>query len=192
MSRRDAVRVGLLALAVALAGCTGDMYDQHRLKPMRPSDFWPDGRSVRDPVPGTVARGQMTTDTHFFSGKVAGKVVDTMPIPVDEALMARGQQRFQIYCTPCHGLDGEGRGTVVRRGMRQPPTFHQPRLREAPIGYFFDVMSHGFGVMYDFSYQLPPRDRWAVAAYIRALQLSQNGTVSDLTEEQRAALEKQP
>ena len=189
MSRLDLLRVAALALALAASGCTGDMYDQARLKPMRTSEFWPDGRSVRDPVAGTVARGQLQTDSHLYTGKVAGKLVDTMPFPVDEALLARGRDRYQIYCTPCHGLDGAGRGTVVRRGMRQPPTFHQDRLRQIPIGHYFDVMSRGFGVMYDFSYQLTPRDRWAVAAYIRALQLSQNAKVEDLTPEEKKKLE---
>jgi hypothetical protein len=196
MSSRD-LRPGaalLLALALALggAGCTGDMYDQHRLKPLRASEHWADGRSSRDPVAGTVARGALREDAHFFTGRVDGNLVNVMPFPVDRAVLDRGRERFRIYCAPCHGLDGEGRGMVVRRGMRQPPSFHTDRLRTAPVGHYFDVMTRGFGVMYDLSYQIDPRDRWAIAAYVRALQLSQNGTIADLPAADQERLEAAP
>lgn len=191
MSRRE-LCVPLVALAVVLAGCAGDMYDQPRLKPMRASDHWADGRSARDPVPGTVARGTLAQDDHLFTGKVDGKLVDALPFPLTDAMMKRGRDRFEIFCTPCHGQDGNGRGMVVRRGMRQPPSYHSDKLRQAPLGHFFDVMTRGFGVMYDFSYQLTPRDRWFVAAYIRALQLSQNGAVADLSDVDRRKVEAAP
>ena len=188
MSRRSLFGV-CAGLALIASGCTGDMYDQNRLKPLRASEFWEDGRSSRDPVPGTVARGMLKADKHFYTGMVDGKEAVTMPYPVDRAMLEYGRERFQIYCTPCHGQDGEGRGTVVRRGMRQPPSFHSDKLQKAPPGHFFDVMTRGFGVMYDFSYQLSPRDRWAVVAYIKALQLSQNAKFDDLSDADKKKLE---
>jgi mono/diheme cytochrome c family protein len=188
MSRRELLG-GIAAIALVAAGCTGDMYQQNRLKPMRESEHWADGRSVRDPVPGTVARGTLQQDPHFFTGKVDGKPATTFPFQITAPMLQRGRERFQIYCAPCHGLDGEGRGMVVRRGMRQPPSYHDLKLRQAPVGHFFDVMTKGFGVMYDFSYQLTPQDRWLVAAYIRALQLSQNAPAAELSPADRHRLE---
>ena len=168
-----------LALLLVLAGCRQDMHDQPRFKPLAKSDFYPDLRASRAPVEGTVARGQLQEDTYFFSGKVGDNPGDYMPFPVTEEVLQRGHQRFDIYCSPCHSRTGDGHGMVVQRGYRQPPSYHQDRLRKAPLGYFFDVMTNGFGAMPDYAAQIPPRDRWCIVAYIRALQLSQNATQAD-------------
>ena len=170
----------LLGTMVLLAGCRQDMHDQPRFKPLAMSDFYSDLRSSRTPVEGTVARGQLHEDTYFYTGKVGNNPGDYMPFPVTEQVLARGEQRFNIYCAPCHSRLGDGNGMIVQRGLRQPPSYHTERLRKAPLGYFFDVMTNGFGAMPDYASQIPPRDRWNIVAYIRALQLSQNATASDL------------
>ena len=170
---------GLLAL-LALAGCRQDMHDQPRFKALAESDFYADLRSARAPVDGTVARGQLHEDTYFYTGRIGANPGDYMPFPVTEEVLARGEQRFNIYCAPCHSRLGDGNGMVVQRGYRHPPTYHQDRLRQAPLGYFFDVMTNGFGAMPDYAAQIPPRDRWCIVAYIRALQLSQDATTADV------------
>jgi hypothetical protein len=172
-----------------LAGCRQDMHDQPRYEPLEASPFFTDGRSARLPVEGTVARGQAHTDTHLYSGKVNGVVVDTLPFPVTPALLERGQERFEIYCTPCHDRTGSGQGIVVQRGFRRPPSLHIDRLREAPVGHFFDVMSNGLGAMLDYSAQIAPADRWAIAMYIRALQLSQHATLAEVPPDVRQQLQ---
>ena len=156
------------------------MHDQPRYKPLAMSDFYPDLRSARPPVEGTVARGQLHEDTYFYTGKIGDNPGDYMPFPVTEDVLTRGRERFNIYCAPCHSRLGDGNGTVVQRGYRHPPTYHQDRLRKAPLGYFFDVMTNGFGSMPDYASQIPPADRWRIVAYIRALQLSQNATQADV------------
>lgn len=171
--------LGLLAL-VPLAGCRQDMHDQPRFKPLAESDFYPDMRSAREPVEGTVARGQLHEDTYFYTGLVGDKPGDYMPFPVTKDVLERGQQRFDIYCTPCHSRMGDGNGVVVQRGYQRPPSYHTDRLRNAPLGYFFDVMTNGFGAMPSYAAQIAPRDRWAIVAYIRALQLSQNASSADV------------
>ncbi|HEY7351221.1 MAG TPA: cytochrome c [Terriglobales bacterium] len=171
--------VALLAL-LALAGCRQDMHDQPRFKPLAESDFYPDLRSARQPVEGTVARGQLHEDAYFYTGKVGGDPGDYMPFPVTEEVLQRGRQRFDIYCAPCHSRLGDGNGMVPQRGFRHPPSYHDERLRKAPLGYFFDVITNGFGAMPDYAEQIAPRDRWCIVAYIRALQLSQNATQADL------------
>ena len=163
-----------------LAGCRQDMHDQPRFKPLQESDFFADLRSARAPVEGTVARGQLHEDSYFYTGKIGANPGDYMPFPVTQEILARGEERFNIYCAPCHSRLGDGNGMVVQRGYRHPPTYHQDRLRKAPLGYFFDVMTNGFGAMPDYSAQIPPRDRWCIVAYIRALQLSQDATMSDV------------
>src|SRR5438270_7186299 len=175
----------LLALLV-LVGCRQDMHDQPRLKPLAMSDFYADLRSSRTPVEGTVARGQLHEDTYFYSGKIGANPGDYMPFPVNEDVLNRGHERFNIYCAPCHSRLGDGNGMIVQRGYRHPPTYHQERLRKAPLGYFFDVMTNGFGAMPDYSSQIAPRDRWCIVAYIRALQLSQNASIDDVPPEARA------
>src|SRR5579863_681098 len=171
--------LGLLAV-LALAACRQDMHDQPRFKPLAKSDFYADLRSARAPVEGTVARGQLHEDTYFYTGKMGDAPGDYMPFAVDEEVLARGRERFNIYCSPCHSQLGDGNGVIAQRGYRRPPSFHTERLRNAPLGYFFDVMTNGFGAMPDYASQISARDRWSIVAYIRALQLSQNATQADV------------
>jgi mono/diheme cytochrome c family protein len=179
----------LCVLCSLFAACRRDMQDQPKYRPYRKSDFMSDGRSARPLVAGTIARGQLREDLLFTSGKSGAAFADAFPVAVDEALLRRGQERYRIYCSPCHGLAGRGDGMIVRRGYRQPASFHVDRLRQQPAGYFFDVISHGFGAMPDYATQIALKDRWAVVAYIRALQLSQNATLADVPAEARAELE---
>lgn len=180
--------VPIVLLAVALAGCSRlDMQDQPKYRPQRPSNFFADGRSERQPVEGTIARGQLNEDPAFYEGKdAAGKDVDVFPIAVDKDLIVRGQDRYDIYCAPCHGRIGNGLGMIVRRGFKQPPSYHIDRLRNAPVGHYYDVISNGYGAMLNYAAQVQPRDRWAIVAYIRALQYSENANINDLPAEARA------
>jgi mono/diheme cytochrome c family protein len=180
----------LFVLAMfALAGCRQDMHDAPRYEPYEKSDFFADGRSARPLVEGTVARGHLREDTPAATGRMGTAFVATAPVPVTMDLLRRGQERYGIYCTPCHGLTGGGEGMVVRRGFRRPTSLHDPRLRGQPDGYLFDVITNGFGAMPDYAAQVPVADRWAVVAYIRALQLSQNATVADVPADRRTDLD---
>ena len=182
------VTPGLLSAAVAL-GCRQDMHDQPRYKPLAKSGFFADERSARPLVEDTVARGQLKEDALLYTGKADRDFSAAFPFPVDRALLDRGQERYGIHCSPCHGLTGQGDGIVVRRGFRnKPSSFHSDRLRERPAGYFFDVITNGFGAMQDYSAQIAVRDRWAVVAYLRALQLSQNARLDDVPPAKRAEL----
>jgi hypothetical protein len=165
------------ACAVLLAGCSlkQDMALQPKNRPLSPSDFFTDGRSGRPLVENTVARGSYADDA-----LVVAKDSNNFPLPVTEELLKRGEGRYKIFCTPCHGLQGDGNGMVAMRGMKHPPSFHQDRLRQSPNGYFFDVITNGFGAMYGYSAQIPLRDRWAIVAYVRALQLSRNAKFAEL------------
>lgn len=176
---RRFVVAAVLCLAAA-AGCRQDMHNQPKYRPLRGTTFFADGSSARPLVEGTVARGTLQEDTAFFTGKTGNAAVKELPVAVDEHLLSRGQDRYNVFCTPCHDAAGTGRGMVVQRGYRQPPSFHDERLRIADPGYFFDVMTNGFGAMPDYRTQLPARDRWAVVAYIRALQLSQHAGKGDI------------
>jgi mono/diheme cytochrome c family protein len=178
----------MVGLSLVAAGCSRlDMQDQPKYRPQRPSDFFADGRSERQPVEGTIARGALDEDPAFYEGKdAAGKDIETFPIAVDKTVILRGQQRYDIYCAPCHGRIGNGLGMIVRRGFKQPPSYHIDRLRDAPAGHFYDVISNGYGAMLNYASQVQPRDRWAIVAYIRALQYSQNANVNDLSADARA------
>lgn len=180
--------LGLLAV-LAMAGCRQDMHDQPRFKPLAMSDFYTDLRSARPPVDGTVARGQLHEDAYFYTGKVGNNPGDYMPFPVSADVLARGEQRFNIYCAPCHSRMGDGNGMIVQRGFNQPPSYHIERLEKAPLGYFFDVMTNGFGAMPDYASQIAARDRWCIVAYIRALQLSQHATSADVPAGQKVPSE---
>lgn len=180
-----------LALVSLLAGCRQDMHNQPKYTPLRASDFFSDGRSARAPVPGTVARGELRDNSVFYTGKVGNQFAAQFPMPVNLALLERGQERYNIYCAPCHARTGDGGGLVVQRGFRRPVSFHDPRLRAAPPGYYFDAMTRGFGAMSDYAAQLSPADRWAIAAYIRALQFSQHASLADLPPVQRGQLMKE-
>lgn len=183
--------IGGGALAVALtvlAGCQQAMQDQPRYEPLEASPFFADGQASRPLVPDTVARGHLRTDAHLYAGLSGGTPADTLPFPVTYGLLARGQERFNIYCSPCHDRLGNGDGMIVRRGFTRPTSFHSDRLREAPVGHLFAVITHGFGAMPDYAAQISPVDRWAIIAYIRALQLSQHATLADVPAEERAKL----
>jgi mono/diheme cytochrome c family protein len=180
------------SLIAMLVGCRQDMQDQPKYRPYRRSDFFGDERSARPQVAGTVARGQLQEDALLATGKAGAAFADTLPVALDESVLRRGQDRFRIYCSPCHGLLGRGDGMIVRRGYRQPSSFHVDRLRAQPAGYFFDVISRGFGAMPDYAAQIPVKDRWAIVAYVRVLQLSQNATVADVPAEKRGELEGRP
>jgi mono/diheme cytochrome c family protein len=179
----------LCALSLTAAGCRQDMHDQPKYIPFRESTFFSDERSARPVVAGTVARGQLREDTLLYTGKVNGADATVFPFAIDETILRRGQERFDIYCSPCHARTGEGDGMVVRRGYRRPPSYHDDRLRNAPVGHFFDVMTNGFGAMPDYAAQIKPEDRWAIAAYIRALQLSRQATIADVPPSERGKLQ---
>jgi hypothetical protein len=179
MPRRIAVFSAMAAVSL-LAGCRQDMQDQPKFIPQRGTDFYTDGRSARPQVENTVARGQLHEDAYFYTGLgTDGKEGDVMPFPVTMQVLERGQERYNIYCTPCHSRVGNGVGMIVQRGYRPAGNFHTPRLQAAPLGHFFAVISHGYGAMPDYSAQVAPVDRWAIVAYIRALQLSQNAKPTD-------------
>jgi hypothetical protein len=171
-----------------ITGCRQDMHDQPRFEPLEKNNFYADGRSSRPVIAGTVARGQLNIDDHFYKGKVNGELVATFPFPITKEVLSRGRERFNIFCTPCHGALGYGNGMIVQRGFRPPPSFHIQRLREAPVGHFFDVMTNGLGAMYDYRDKVAPADRWAITAYIRTLQFSQNAAIEDVPEEMRQKL----
>jgi mono/diheme cytochrome c family protein len=175
-----------------VVGCRQQMAETGREKPLDQSTFFEDRRVARPLVPGTVARGHLRAETAFYTGKAGDTLVETLPVPLTMALLERGRARFEIFCAPCHGRVGTGEGAVVKRGMRPPPSYHIQRLREAPIGHFFDIMTNGFGVMPDYAAQVPPGDRWAIVAYIRALQLSQGIPAAELTVEERTRLDQKP
>jgi len=187
-------RLGLVLLPIlASVACRQDMHDQPKYIPLRPSEFFMDGRSAR-PIPeGTVARGHLDDDDLLYTGKGPdGKFSDTFPFPVTKDVVLRGQQRFNVYCTPCHDRTGSGEGMIVRRGFRRPPTYHSDRLRQVTNGYIYDVITNGFGVMPDYSAQIPVRDRWAIVAYVRALQLSQQVPLNDLPADARGQVGPPP
>jgi mono/diheme cytochrome c family protein len=186
---RHAALCSLAALLALTTGCRQQMGDQPRYKPLAASDFFTDGSSARPLVEGAVARGQLRTDQEFYTGKLGKELVKTFPFPVTRAVLERGRQRFDIFCSPCHGRLGNGDGIVVQRGLRAPPSYHIDRLREAPPGHFFDVITNGFGAMASYASRVPVPDRWAIIAYIRALQLSQHATLTDVPPAERRSLQ---
>jgi cytochrome c553 len=171
-----------------LAGCRLDMHLQPKYLPYQATSFFPDGRSERQPVPGTVARGQLRTDELFYTGRENGVAANKFPFPITRADLERGRERFNVYCTPCHDYTGSGRGMIVQRGFPQPPSYHIQRLRDAPVGHFYEVITNGFGAMYSYAARIEPADRWRIAAYIRVLQFSQNAKIGDVPESERAKL----
>jgi mono/diheme cytochrome c family protein len=178
---RQISAVGLLAAIAALPGCRLDMQVQPKQNPLSRSDFFSDQRSERPPVEGTVARGQLREDTYFYTGKIGNNPGNYMPFAVTKEVLDRGRERYNIYCAPCHSRVGDGNGFVPSRGFaRKPPSYHIERLQKAPLGYFYDVMTNGFGIMSDYASQVSPEDRWKIVAYIRALQLSENATRADV------------
>ena len=186
LSRQMLCRICVLAVLFVIAGCDHlhqDMGNQPKNKPLSPSDFFADGRSVRTPVENTVSRSALDNDQLMVTKDSA-----MFPLQINDSLLERGQERYRIFCSPCHGIQGDGNGMIVMRGMKRPPTYHQDRLRQAPNGYIYDVITNGFGQMYNYAAQVPPTDRWAIVAYVRALQLSRNARVADLPPDVREKL----
>jgi mono/diheme cytochrome c family protein len=205
-----------LAGLALVGGCDRlDMYDQPRYKPLAKSDFFADGLSARPRVDGTVAQGELHDDEPFYTGKEAGVLVSQIPQaayhalsddssrsgePMDladsttlrHALLIRGRERFDIHCSVCHGRTGDGNGMIVRRGFPKPPSLHIERLRNAPAGHFFEVATNGLGAMPNYAGRIDVGDRWAIVAYIRALQLSQNARIGDVPDDQRSVLSLAP
>ncbi len=173
---------------LSATACRQDMHDQPRYEPLEKSTFFSDQRASRPVVEGTVARGQLNLDEHLYTGKINDELATSFPYSITKEVLVRGQERFNIFCSPCHGQVGNGQGMIVQRGFRQPPSYHIPRLREAPSGHFFDVITNGFGSMYSYASRVSVEDRWAITAYIRALQLSQNASLEDVPQEQRRQL----
>lgn len=168
------------------------MHDQPKYKPLAATTFFDDGRAARPLVAGTVARGQLRNDEAFYQGRQGAEPVTTFPFAVTKQILLRGRERYNIFCAPCHGQVGDGQGMVVQRGFRSPPSFHIDRLREAPAGHFFDAVTNGFGAMPSYASRISPEDRWAIVAYVRALQLSQHASPADVPADQRHLLEGRP
>lgn len=184
---RIAFAAASLGPLFVLAGCRQDMHDEPKFFPQRGTTFYADGRSVRPQVANTVARNQLHEDTYFYTGLVDGKEGNTMPFPVTMKVLERGQERYNIYCTPCHSRVGNGEGMIVQRGYAHAGDFHTQRLETAPLGHFFYVISNGYGAMPDYAAQVAPVDRWAIVAYIKALQLSQHATDADIPANEHTA-----
>ena len=192
-SRRARARMVVCAglIALALSGCRLDMHVQPKYLPYEPTNFFGDGRSERQPVAGTVARGQLHLDELLFTGRENDQEANEFPFPVTRADLDRGRERYNVYCTPCHDYTGSGNGMIVQRGFPHPPSFHSDRLRQAPVGHFFGVMTNGFGAMYSYADRVDVADRWRIAAYIRVLQLSRNATLDDVPQADRGKLSEQ-
>jgi hypothetical protein len=188
MRRRSIHLAAAVLLAAGLGGCRQDMHNQPKFRAFAHNAFFEDQRASRPLVAGVVARDHLNEDAAFFQGVGASGPVTANPLGMGLDVLQRGQQRYNIYCTPCHDQTGSGEGMIVQRGYKQPPSMHDPRLRAVPDGYFFQVMTNGFGTMPAYAAQVPAKDRWAIVAYIRALQLSQNATLADVPESERAAL----
>jgi hypothetical protein len=181
--------MGLGAFALTASSCRRDMQDQPKYLPLQASSFFVDGRSARPIPPNTIARGHLDDNDSFHTGANNGTFLDAMPLTISRGVLERGQDRYGIYCSPCHGVTGDGNGMISKRGFKIPANFHTDRLRQAPPGYLFQVISNGYGAMPDYSSQIPHvRDRWAIVAYIRALQLSRNATVADVPPEEKSKL----
>ena len=187
MSSRYSSLTLVILVALLVAGCDNtlrqDMANQPRIDPLAPSTFFDDGRSERPIIDNTVARGSIENDSLYEP-----KDSNAFPLPLTKELLVRGKERYEIFCTPCHGIQGDGQGMVAMRGMKHPPSYHQDRLRAEPNGYYFDVVTNGFGAMYGYASQIPPKDRWAIIAYVRALELSRNAPVGELPDGLREKL----
>ena len=190
LTRAEKMHVIVALVSVLfVAGCRQDMHDTPRYEAFEASATFADNRASRTPPAGTVARGWLRDDEALYTGKINGEFVDQFPFAIGRAELERGQQRFNIYCTPCHGRLGDGQGMVVQRGLRQAASYHQDRLRQEKVGYFYDVITNGFGAMQSYAEQVPVRDRWLIVAYVRALQLSQHASVEDVPADRRGSLD---
>lgn len=182
------VIVALLLFSL-LSACRQDMHDQPRYESYETSELFENASASRLPPEGTVARGHLKNDALLYTGKVGGEFSAVFPYKVTRDILTRGQERYNIFCSPCHDRVGNGNGIIVQRGMKKPPSFHIVRLREAEPGYFFDVITNGYSAMYSYASRIPVKDRWAIIAYIRALQLSQSASYEDVSKEDLAQLE---
>lgn len=190
---KNRIHLGAIALSLlALTACRQDMHTEPRYQPLAETSFFGDQRSARPMVEGTVARGHLRIDEARYTGKLDGKDIDQFPIPIAKEDIERGETRFNVYCTPCHGHTGDGNGMVVLRGFRQPPSYYSDRLLNAPVGHYFDVVTNGFGAMPSYASRIQPDDRWRVIAYIRALQLSESASLNDVPADQRQNLAVEP
>lgn len=181
--------LSIVAMLVVSTGCRRDMYSQPSARPLARSNAFKDNDMASRPlIPNTVARGELNADTEFYTGKIGTNLVATLPTPVTRELLLRGQERYDIYCSPCHDRVGGGNGMIVQRGFPRPPSYHIDRLRQAPIGHFYDVITHGYGIMYPYAARVSPEDRWAIAAYIRVLQTSQDAKLTDVPADERIKL----
>ena len=180
--------ISIAFLLLACAGCEDSMRDQARIKPFQESAFFDDMRSARSLPLGTVSRDSLREKPEYYSGRNGNDFAAHVPVKVTRALLQRGRERFNIYCSVCHGADGYGKGIIVERGFTPPPSYHIERLRTVPDGYLFDVITHGKGAMYPYANRVTPGDRWAIIAYIRTLQLSQHATLDDVPETEKAKL----
>jgi mono/diheme cytochrome c family protein len=185
---RALVGISAVLVVVASSACRRDMQDQPKYTPLQPSSFFVDGRSARPVPPNTIPRGHLNDDDSFHTGGANGTFLDTIPVALSRPMLERGRQRYDIYCAPCHSNIGDGNGMIARRGFKIPANFHTDRLRQAPPGYVFQVISNGYGAMPDYSNQLNVNDRWAIVAYIKALQLSRNATVADVPSDAKQQL----
>jgi cytochrome c553 len=174
---------------IALGGCRLDMHIQPKYRGYEPSNFFHDGHSEQQPVPGTVAQGELRTDTLMYAGLLDGKEANVFPFPITRKDLERGQQRFDIYCTPCHDFTGSGHGMVVQRGFPAPPSYYEKKLMDAPVGHFFRVMTYGYGTMYSYADRLSTKDRWRIAAYIRALQMTHQANMGNVPPQEQKVLE---
>jgi mono/diheme cytochrome c family protein len=188
MRKAISIFAGLLVLGGTGCEIRQAMYDQPKYRPLQYSEFFGDDRSSRPTIPGTVAQGLLNADAHLMLGEVDGKPAELFPEPVTMDMLQRGRERFNIFCSPCHDRAGTGNGMVVQRGFKKPVSFHDPRLRASPVGYFYGNITKGFGQMPSYAAQIPVRDRWAIVAYIRALQLSQQATLDDVPGVERTRL----
>ncbi len=187
-----ALHLGAFSLVLLLAACRQDMHNQPKYIPLRSSAFWADGQGSRMQVSGTVARGQLREDTYYYTGKIGTKDGDRFPFPLTADVMDRGRERYNIYCSPCHSRVGDGNGMIVQRGYAKAANLiGEPRIVNAPVGHYYDVITNGWGAMPDYKSQVAPADRWAIAAYIRALQLSQNASVNDVPAGMRGQIKDQ-
>ena len=183
------IRLALAALLLLTIGCRQDMHDQPKYIPLRSSAFWADGMGSRTQIPGTVARGQLRANAYYYTGKNGVKEGDSFPFPITQAVLERGQERYNIYCTPCHSRIGDGNGMIVQRGYAKAANLiGDARIVKAPVGHYYDVITNGWGAMPDYQSQVAPADRWAISAYLRVLQMSQNASINDVPPEMRDKL----
>jgi mono/diheme cytochrome c family protein len=187
--KRERTRLLLLASLLGFAGCAQQMGRQPHVRPLEPSSVFANRQSARPPVPGTVASGYTRTNHRIDPLPQFDPNTDSLPFTLSAGVLQRGRERFAIYCSECHGLTGEGNGIVVQRGFSRPPSYYDPRLRQAPLGHFYDVMTNGYGAMASYAAQVEPQDRWAIAAYIRTLQASRTATIADVPQDKRSELE---